>query len=230
MAVNNGQPANKDSFNNAFLSRTTNSSTVGKIGFKNTDSESGPIIENAQKAINEAKSVADTVTTLASQVSAATTEVSRLTGEVAKLSAGTRGFKYTFTYEDLQDFPGIGTDDAGITGLLLPEQMCVDKVIIVPKTQFEGPGFTGAKVNIGAYGGSDPYSYMPLTDVGGAPSETNWKSNNCCDVNNFGETGGNGFDVYFKVEGCDLSDLTAGEFEVYFYMSDISKSVVTGWR
>lgn len=53
MSVSNGQPANQTTFNNAFLSRTTDSNTTGKVSLDNLDAESIATIANAQKKINE---------------------------------------------------------------------------------------------------------------------------------------------------------------------------------
>lgn len=52
--VNNGAKANETTFNNAFLSRTDNSDTVGVVGLNNvTDVNSGAAIVNTQRAINK---------------------------------------------------------------------------------------------------------------------------------------------------------------------------------
>jgi hypothetical protein len=52
--VNNGQKATDTNFNNAFLSRTQNSDTVGVVGLNNTsDVNSGAQIVNAQRAVNK---------------------------------------------------------------------------------------------------------------------------------------------------------------------------------
>jgi hypothetical protein len=53
MAVNDGQPVNAEVTNAAYISRTQDSDTTGKVGLKNTDVESGNEIENAQRLINE---------------------------------------------------------------------------------------------------------------------------------------------------------------------------------
>lgn len=59
MSVTNGQDANQGTFNSAFLSRTADSDTTAKVGLKNTtDANSGAVINNAQRLINE---VRDTV-------------------------------------------------------------------------------------------------------------------------------------------------------------------------
>jgi hypothetical protein len=58
MSIQNGQPVNQQVTNAGFLSRTTDSDTVAKIGLKNTDVDSGANILNAQKAINKAFDVA----------------------------------------------------------------------------------------------------------------------------------------------------------------------------
>lgn len=54
MSVANGQVANATTFNNAFLSRTTDSDTIGVIGLNNTtDPDSGNQIFNLQQYLNE---------------------------------------------------------------------------------------------------------------------------------------------------------------------------------
>lgn len=55
MSVVNGQLANQTTFNNAFMSRTSAStSTVAKVALQNADAVSGANITNAQRAINKA--------------------------------------------------------------------------------------------------------------------------------------------------------------------------------
>lgn len=52
--VNNGQKANETTFNDAFLSRTDDSDTVGVVGLNNTtDVNSGAAVVNTQRAINK---------------------------------------------------------------------------------------------------------------------------------------------------------------------------------
>jgi len=54
MSVSDGQRANQTTFNNAFMSRTVNTSTLGTVGLSNTvDPLSGPVITNSQQAINQ---------------------------------------------------------------------------------------------------------------------------------------------------------------------------------
>lgn len=55
MSVFNGQKVNSAITNAAFLSRTSNSNTVGKIDLENTDSASGPSVENVQAVLNAAR-------------------------------------------------------------------------------------------------------------------------------------------------------------------------------
>lgn len=56
MAVSNGQQANATTFNNAFLSRTQDSDTIGKIDLENTDPASGGTITNVQRELNKLNS------------------------------------------------------------------------------------------------------------------------------------------------------------------------------
>jgi len=54
MSVTNGNTANATTFNNAFVSRTVDTSTVGVLTLNNTsDVDSGAIINNTQQSINE---------------------------------------------------------------------------------------------------------------------------------------------------------------------------------
>jgi hypothetical protein len=52
VSVTNGQIANETTFNNAFISRTVDSSTVGQLDLLNADAESGASILNIQRGIN----------------------------------------------------------------------------------------------------------------------------------------------------------------------------------
>lgn len=56
MSVSNGQTANATTFNNAFVSRTTNTDTVGKVDLANTDVASGSTITNVQRELNKLNS------------------------------------------------------------------------------------------------------------------------------------------------------------------------------
>lgn len=50
--ITNGQLANQTSFNNAFVSRTVDTSLVGKLGLLNTDAASGATVANSQRELN----------------------------------------------------------------------------------------------------------------------------------------------------------------------------------
>jgi len=56
MAVSNGQIANATTFNNAFISRTSDSSTTGRIDLNNAVAASGPNVTNVQREINSLNS------------------------------------------------------------------------------------------------------------------------------------------------------------------------------
>lgn len=56
MSVSNGQLANQTTFNNAFISRTQDSSTIGQVDLLNTDPESGATISNVQRELNKLNS------------------------------------------------------------------------------------------------------------------------------------------------------------------------------
>lgn len=56
MAVANGQLANQTTFNTAFVSRTVDTSTVGKLDLQNAASESGTSITNTQRELNAVSS------------------------------------------------------------------------------------------------------------------------------------------------------------------------------
>jgi len=54
MSVENGGPVEASYTNSKLMSRTTDTSTIGKVGLLNTsDPQSGPIVQNAQRAINK---------------------------------------------------------------------------------------------------------------------------------------------------------------------------------
>lgn len=50
--VSDGQDADQDTFNNAFMSRTANTSTTGQVDLDNADAASGATIANAQRSLN----------------------------------------------------------------------------------------------------------------------------------------------------------------------------------
>ncbi len=53
MAVQDGARANAQNFNNAFCSKTTDSTIVSKLTLSNTDSASGDSVTNVQEEINQ---------------------------------------------------------------------------------------------------------------------------------------------------------------------------------
>lgn len=65
MTVANGQLGNETTFNAAFGSRTNDWDTLGIVDLKNTDTDSGPNIINAQKQINGKRSLVTTHLALA---------------------------------------------------------------------------------------------------------------------------------------------------------------------
>lgn len=56
MSVSNGQVANQTTFNNAFPSRTVDTSLVGQVDLQNADAESGGDIFNVQRELNSESS------------------------------------------------------------------------------------------------------------------------------------------------------------------------------
>lgn len=50
--IANGQDADEDTFNNGFVSKTADSTTVGKINLNNADAASGSTVTNVQREIN----------------------------------------------------------------------------------------------------------------------------------------------------------------------------------
>ena len=52
MSISDGQPANQTTFNNAFPSRTVDTTMSGQVDLLNADSESGDTIENVQRELN----------------------------------------------------------------------------------------------------------------------------------------------------------------------------------
>ena len=65
MAVSDGQKANATNFNNAFVSRTQDTNTVGKVDLNNPNAESGTQISNVQKELNSQASFSGTPVNLA---------------------------------------------------------------------------------------------------------------------------------------------------------------------
>jgi len=102
VAVSNGQYANQDTFNNAFMSRTKDTSTTGKIALLNADS---PTIPDAQAKINELSSDLGTVQTAISTLGGRVTNVENQLAELADETT-----EYSFTIENDQDDPADVTD------------------------------------------------------------------------------------------------------------------------
>lgn len=60
MSVSNGQKGDETTFNNAFMSRTTDTNTTGQVDLENVDAASGASVFNAQKSLNGAHSAIGT--------------------------------------------------------------------------------------------------------------------------------------------------------------------------
>lgn len=59
MSTSNGQIADQNTFNNAYLSKQTNNVATGKTDLENTDGPSGPAISNIQKKMNDNTGASD---------------------------------------------------------------------------------------------------------------------------------------------------------------------------
>ena len=56
MSTSNGQPADENTFNNAYISRTTDSDTIGKLDLNNADSAN---VTDVQQTINDQRTDID---------------------------------------------------------------------------------------------------------------------------------------------------------------------------
>jgi len=108
--VSNGQYANEDSFNDAFMARNGDTDTIGKVDLLNADAASGSTISNLQRAVNSLCSVLgitnaevkDFIYTWASSHTGAATETF-----IARIEALTNRFR---------GGTGLGHNHSGVNG------------------------------------------------------------------------------------------------------------------
>jgi hypothetical protein len=62
VAINNGVPANAQNFNDAFMSRTQNTSTIGQVSLENSNPASGVSVANAQAELNKLNNFVGSIT------------------------------------------------------------------------------------------------------------------------------------------------------------------------
>lgn len=91
MSVTNGQPANQTTFNDAFVSKTSDSTVIGEVTLANTDS--GATVTNVQQAINDIKSditdAENDISQLQSDLGVAESDIAQLETDLANHLADT---------------------------------------------------------------------------------------------------------------------------------------------
>lgn len=224
MAIIDGQRVRASESNAAWASKTADNTFVGKQTLNRP--ASGSAVTDVQQEINDLKTTVSLVPALQEQVADLTDEVSSLSGSVGELAASPKYKVYTFDLEALQDVSFSSGTSFLVTGLLLPDNMAVKSFHIKVTEQFAGTGLTAAIATIGEYAGVVDM-FMGPTSVLGAPGDVNWASNS---VDYLGDIANTGFDVNLELTGCDIADLTAGAFDVYVMVSDISLAEPVGWR
>lgn len=119
MSVSNGQVADQNTFNNAFLSKQSDNVASGKTDLNNTDAASGAAITNIQKKMNDNTSAsvqnASDIAQNASDITANSDAISNLTADQIA-ETNTRYFDIKNNHNSLVN-PAI-TDDANANYVL----------------------------------------------------------------------------------------------------------------
>ena len=84
MSVSNGQIADQNTFNNAYLSKQSDNVATGKTDLSNTDGPSGAAIVNIQKKMNDNTSAS---TTNASNIATNVTDIATNASSITNLTA-----------------------------------------------------------------------------------------------------------------------------------------------
>lgn len=179
MSVTNGQKADQTTFNNAFVSRTVDTGTLGKLALNNADAASGTAVTNSQaehnsaasfigKAINAARNAlpAWTSSVVGSASDSLFTRLNLITARFNSSTGhahdGTQGggapiASISLSGTPLQGYYQLGENSAAITGASLDASS-----LFAAKQASSGPGVVGVpdsapynRVIIRAYGGTN---------------------------------------------------------------------------
>jgi len=176
MSVSNGQDANQSTFNDAFISRTSNSSTTGKLDLKNTNTSSGSNVTNIQREMNGSASFTgrslngsksekpswndNSVGTSSDDLK---DRADALTTEVASLSGAPQWVKETFSYTDFST--SSTTNDISLFSL--GATSIIHAYIVEVSTAFSGGSISDYVLRVGLSGDKDKHIYdVDVTSTG----------------------------------------------------------------
>ena len=229
MSVSNGQVANETTFNNAFLSRNSNSNTTGIIALDNVDALSGSSVVNIQREhnahssysgmpLNSAKTVKPSWTSTAVRTP---TDDLEQRSEALTVDAGQQqvsinrsliwGPKITKGFADFST-AGLTLD---IEALSLNPKNAMHVIRIKHSTAFAGTGITVLTLSLGLVGSLDKY-LLPF-DVFQAVGDTVQDSVSLFAIES--DSGATSIRIAAIAEGANLDQLSAGSVDVWIMKS-----------
>lgn len=174
MSVSDGQKANDTTFNNAYLSKTADSTGSGKYNLQNSDSASGGNITNIQREFNAIASFTGKTTnqaktdkptwsdntygtasdSLQDRVEAVQAGVQSNDSDLSNLESKSPTWtKYTVSYTDLSNAATTST----YTLFSLEAKGRIHEVVAKHSTSFSGGSISAYTIEVGPSGDSDKY-------------------------------------------------------------------------
>lgn len=229
MSVSNGQVADQTTFNNAFLSRNSNSNTTGIIALDNTDAVSGSSVVNIQREQNAHSSFSGMPLNSAKTVKPAwvSTAVGTPTDDLEQRSealtvdAGQQqaSINSSLIWEPkitkgFADFSAAALT-LDIEALLLGPKNAMHVIRIKHSDAFVGTGITALTLSVGLVGQLDKY-LLPF-DVFQAVGDTVQESVSLFAIES--DSGATSIRIAATAVGANLDQLSAGSVDVWIMKS-----------
>lgn len=226
MSVSDGQPVNQTVTNAAFMSRTTDTNTTGKVDLENTDLASGASVLNAQKSLNGQASFtganangAENQKPLWSNNDFGTstddvkTRADVLTGALGAVSNQLsvqipQWTKVTIAYTDIQ----IAATSNTLVSFTLPAAGVIHAIVVKHTTEFVGGSVSDVTLDLGISGESA--RYIDDHSIFSTPVGTDFEALSLVEIFDFGAT--QDIEALFNSVGDNLDQLTQGSLDVYF--------------
>lgn len=234
MSVQNGQVANQQTFNDAFVSKTADSEVTSKIALKNNSS--GSNIDNVQQKINDINS--DTIqnqTDIAqaqTDILQNTQDILNLSGLIGGLFGGMSCRVYQFKGEDVKQKVLLDNKKARVLFSLGEKIILAGCAVQIVDEVSSSNSMTSFKVSVGNKdsddNGEDDY-YIEGKELFGAPDNKMVETVFTFDPLKYDDAD-NGFSVYVEADD-DLSDIDDDSlFEVRIYTLSLEAGQVIPWR
>jgi hypothetical protein len=238
MSVFDGQSVNAAVTNAAYVSRTVDTSTTGKIDLNNADAASGTGVTNAQRSLNGQASFTGAaangtydqkptwtnnnygvstddlktrVDSLDGALDSAESDIATINSQIG--SQLPKWNKFTINYLDIAAAATTNT----LVALTLPAAGVIHNIVLKHNAAFTGGSVSALTVDLGISG--DTGRYINDYDIFIASSDTLFEALSLVEVFNFGAT--QDIDLVFNSTGDNLDQLTAGSLDVFFLLSSL---------